>query len=172
MQQMNGERADRYIYLADKPELLPTLADWFYDEWGRNNARMSPERMRSVLEEFLNTDKIPLTIITMRNSEPIGSATLKIQEMETHRQYLYWLGGVYVHPQYRRQGVGSRLVNYTAAKAKSLEVEELYLYTRSHEGFYARLGWQVIERPLYHERSATIMKRNLSVNHQKEENHE
>ena len=40
-------------------------------------------------------------------------------------------------------------------------MRELYLYTRQHEDFYARLGWQVIEKLFYKGRIALIMKRNL-----------
>jgi GNAT superfamily N-acetyltransferase len=160
---MANNPGDRYIFLADQPELLPILAAWFYDEWGRHNPPGSRESMQRVLGEFLNRDQIPLTIVRLRESEPIASASLKIREMETHPQYLNWLGGVYVHPDFREQGIGSQLVQYTAHKAIELKVKGLYLYTRKHVNFYARLGWQVIEEPLYHGRKVSIMKRNLSV---------
>jgi putative hydrolase of the HAD superfamily len=154
---------DRYIFLADQPGLVPVLLDWFYDEWGRTDPDSSRERMRRILGEQLNKDKIPLTIVLLRDSHPIASASLKIREMETHPQYLHWLGGVFVQPDYRSQGIGSRLVKYTAGEAKRLKVNDLYLYTRSHERFYTRLGWQVIEKPIYDGRIAIVMQRILSV---------
>lgn len=165
---MNRLSADKYIYLADQPALIPVLADWFYDEWGRSDPSSSPERMGQILGGYLNKDKIPLTIILLRGSQPIASASLKIREMETHPQYLNWLGGVFVHPDYRDQGIGSQLVEYSANEAKSLRVNELYLYTRSHEEFYTRLGWQVIEKPLYEGCLAIVMRRMLSVEAGKE----
>ena len=73
---------DRFVYLADQPALLPILADWFYDEWGHHDPQSSPETMRNVLAGYLNTDRIPLTIVQLRNSMPIASATLKIREVE------------------------------------------------------------------------------------------
>ena len=160
---MTNNPAEQYIYLADQPDLLPILADWFYDEWGCGDPNSSPESMRRILGEYLNRDQFPLTIILLRDADPIASASLKIREMETHPQYLHWLGGVYVHPDYRKQGVGSQLVEYTVHQAKNLQVEDLYLYTRNHENFYTRLGWQVIERPQYEGRVAIVMKRNLAV---------
>jgi GNAT superfamily N-acetyltransferase len=165
---MQGFPNDRYIYLADQPELLPVLADWFYDEWGRNDPGSSREKTSNTLAEYLNRDRIPLTIVRLRGSLAIASASLKIQEMETHPQFTHWLGGVYVHPDFRQQGIGSHLVKYSADLAKKLEVCHLYLYTRDHEHFYTRLGWQEIERPIYQGRVAIIMKRNLSVKNRKD----
>jgi GNAT superfamily N-acetyltransferase len=167
---MSSESAEKYIHLADRPDLIPVLADWIYEEWGHNDSNNSPEKVRSHLIEYLNLDQIPLTTVIMRDSQPIASASLKIREMETHPQYLHWLGGVYVHPKYRQQGIGSRLVEHAAGEAKRLAVEDLYLYTRSHVRFYTQLGWQVIERPIYEGRLAIVMKRILSVDN-KEENY-
>jgi predicted GNAT family acetyltransferase len=160
---MTNNPAEQYIYLADQPDLLPILADWFYDEWGCGDPNSSPESMRRLLGNYLNRDQFPLTIVLLRDGEPIASASLKIQEMETHPQYLHWLGGVYVHPQYRNEGFGSQLVEYTANEAVNLNIKQLYLYTRNHEEFYTRLGWQVIERPLYEGRIAIVMRRIFSA---------
>jgi N-acetylglutamate synthase-like GNAT family acetyltransferase len=165
---MINNHSEQYIFLADQPELLPILADWFYDEWGHLYPNSSRESIQRELQDFLNKDTIPLTIVRMRGGDPIASASLKIREMETHPQYRHWLGGVYVHPDFRGQGIGSQLVEVSAALAKKLNVSDLYLYTRSHEDFYTRLGWQVIERPVYEGRVAIVMKRKLSENTEEE----
>ena len=157
------DRREQFIYLADQSELLPILADWFFDEWGLHDPESSREHMRTELGDFLYHDRLPLTIVLLRDSEPIASASLKIKEMETHPQYLHWLGGVYVHPDNRGQGVGSRLVEYTAQEAIRFNVTDLFLYTHSHEKFYARLGWRVIEEPIYKGRVVSIMKRKLTI---------
>ena len=164
----SDKSADKYIYLADQPELVPILTDWFYDEWGRMDPNNSWKKIRNILGEHVNRERFPLTIVLLRDSQPIASASLKIREMETHPQYLYWLGGVYVHPEYRQQGIGARLVEFTTNEAERLTVNELYLYTRSHQHFYARLGWQVIERPIYGDRIVIVMKRILSEEKAKE----
>ena len=160
---MTLSTSDDYIYLADQPELLPVLAGWFFEEWGQNNPKSSPAEIEHTLSRFLNRDRIPLTVVRLRDSKPIATASLKLREMETHPQYLHWLGGVFVHPHFREQGLGSQLVEYTTTLAERFKVHQLYLYTRSHEHFYTRLGWQVIERPMYHGRVAFPMKKILPV---------
>lgn len=158
-------KSDKYIYLADRPSLVPQLARWFYKEWGQNNPHLSLETVEGKLRDRLNREKIPLVLVLLRDDLPIASASLKIREMETHPQYLHWLGSVYVLPEYRSQGIGTELVQYAASEARRLGVQDLYLYTRHRERFYARLGWKPIERPIYDGRPAVIMTRKLIEKH-------
>lgn len=146
-------------YLADHPELVSLLAGWFYEEWGKGRPAVTLERMEERVRERMNRDRPPLALVAFHEGVAVGSATLKIQEMETHPQFLYWLGTVYVRPEARRRGIGSTIVAAATAEAARLGLEELYLYTRHSERFYARLGWMVVERTLYHGREAVIMKR-------------
>jgi predicted N-acetyltransferase YhbS len=148
--------------LADRPELAPLLASWFYDEWGRRNPENSLQKVEKRLRQRMNRDKVPLTLVAFQGSEPVGSASLIVHEMETHPVFLHWLASVYVHQPCRQQGIGSLLVQHVAAEAERIGVGELYLYTHSHEEFYARHGWRPVERPLYHGREVVIMKRVLT----------
>ena len=149
-------------YLADRPEFTSLLASWFYEEWGRRNPENSLEKVEKRLRQRLNRDKVPLALVAFQGSEPVGSASLIVREMETHPQFLHWLASVYVHQPCRQQGIGSLLIEHAAAEAERIGVGELYLSTHSHEGFYARLGWRPVERPLYHGREVVIMKRVLT----------
>lgn len=154
--------SDKLICLADRQELIPTLSDWFYKEWSQNFPDLTQATIEVKLRERLNRDKIPLVQILLRDDSPIASASLKLREMETHPHYPHWLGSVYVLPEFRGGGIGTYLVKYAVAKAKQIEVETLYLYTRSKEDFYKQLGWQTIERPLYRGRQVAIMRQILS----------
>jgi GNAT superfamily N-acetyltransferase len=153
----------KFIYLADRQDLIPELAGWFYAEWGGHNPDLTLKSIEDKLRGRLNRDQVPLVLVHIQDDAPIASASIKIQEMETHPHYLHWLGSVYVLPEYRGQGIGSDLIRYTICEAKLLALDELYLYTRSKENFYSKLGWISIETPNYHGRRVTIMKQTLSV---------
>jgi predicted N-acetyltransferase YhbS len=150
--------SSRIEYLADHPDLVPCIAGWFYREWG---GRSPDDSLRVFTERLLarmNRDKPPITLVAFKDEEPVGTAALKIQEMETHPQYQYWLGSVYVKENWRVLGIGSELVDAIIREAERCEIQALYLYTSGKEGFYARLGWEELEKVQYRGRSATIMK--------------
>jgi N-acetylglutamate synthase-like GNAT family acetyltransferase len=157
------ESSDKFIYLADRPEFIPVLAEWFYEEWGRNNPGFTVESIEGKLRQRLNRNQVPLVLVLLREGSPIASASLKIKELETHPQYLHWLGSVYVLEDYRGGGIGTQLVKQALSEARRVGVRELYLYTRNRVRFYTRLGWISIERPSYHGRTVIIMMQNLSV---------
>jgi N-acetylglutamate synthase-like GNAT family acetyltransferase len=106
----------------------------------------------------MNRDKLPLTLIAFLRGELIGSAALKIREMETHPQYEYWLGSVYIEAQHRGKGYGTELVQAAMKEAARFEIQELYLYTRGNKSFYSNLGWKEIEKTNFRGRLAIIMK--------------
>jgi N-acetylglutamate synthase-like GNAT family acetyltransferase len=53
------------------------------------------------------------------------------------------------------------LAEHAAAEASALGFPTLYLYTFSTEQYYARLGWEPIERDSYLGAAVTVMSRNL-----------
>jgi len=148
-------------YLADHAELLHVLAAWFYDEWGQGDPPFNLKDFEAQFRARLHRDKLPLALVALNDGVPVATASLKMQEMETHPQYLHWLGGVYTLPEFRGQGIGSQVVEAAAVEAKRLGVEELYLYTRRNVDLYAKLGWMTIEQPLYLGKPVVIMRRRL-----------
>jgi N-acetylglutamate synthase-like GNAT family acetyltransferase len=74
-----------------------------------------------------------------------------------------WLGGVYVAPDHRRQGIGSALVVRAVDEASEISVERLYLYTPDQERFYTRLGWSVVEQCQYRGEDVVVMTLQLAA---------
>jgi GNAT superfamily N-acetyltransferase len=148
-------------FLADFPGCLSTLAAWHYDEWGKSDPALTLEHFETGLRQRMNRKQLPLALVTYSGDVPVATASIKIQEMETHPQYMHWLGAVYTIPDYRRRGIGSQTIEAVAALAKLLGVEQLYLYTHQNEALYAHLAWVTIERPLYRGREVVIMRRSL-----------
>ena len=151
-------------YLADHPDLIPSIAAWLYEEWGHTYPDGSPRHTEETLRERCQRSRLPLALVGFAGQEPMSTVSLKIREMETHPHFEHWLGTVYVLPHYRRQGYGAKIVIAAEQVACALGLEQLYLYTRHSETFYADLGWETIERPMYRQRPAIIMRKWLAQN--------
>ncbi len=148
-------------YLKDYKEWIPTIAKWFYNEWGDMHPDLDVNKIITRLQKRTNVDKIPVAVVAVENEIVVGTASLKESDMDIRMQYSPWLASVYVCKDCRKRGVGTRLVEAIVDKAKMLGVEKLNLYTPDAQDFYAQLGWRLLEKAKYHGKNVTIMVKNL-----------
>jgi N-acetylglutamate synthase-like GNAT family acetyltransferase len=144
-------------YLADHPEALATIAEWQHAEWGNLRLNDTVEKRAARLRNYSNRDRIPLTVVALEEGNVLGSASLVEHDMETRLELTPWLAGVFVGEQYRRRGIGAKLVRRIMAEAGKLKVPLLYLYTVHSERFYTALGWTLMERTSYLNHEVVIM---------------
>ncbi|NIP74042.1 MAG: GNAT family N-acetyltransferase [Gammaproteobacteria bacterium] len=149
--------------LADYPQFVPVIASWVFDHWGKMYRMTSVDEQIGKISERLNKDRFPMAFVAMKGPEPVGTASLKIQEMTTHKHLYHWLGTVYVVPGCRKMGIGTALVRQAEMKAKELGVESLYLHTPDMERFYAKRGWVAIDGPVYFDMPVVVMEKVLII---------
>jgi GNAT superfamily N-acetyltransferase len=147
----------RIEYLADRPEFIPTLAHWHYQEWASVRPHDSVENRIAMLKERSGRGRIPLTVVALGEGELIGSASLIEHDVENRLELTPWLAGVFVAPERRRQGVGAALVRRVMDEAVSLRIPRVYLYTFKSVSFYADLGWDFMEPAVYRGKAVSIM---------------
>lgn len=143
-------------YLPDDAAIVETVAAWHQETWGHLTGRSQAERVRE-FDPQRGSDRIPLTVVAFVAGEPVGSASLLAEDMDTHPDYSPWLASVFVLPAWRRRGIGARLCRRIVAEARRLGVPRLYLYTPDRAAFYARMGWRELAREPYHGEAVTIM---------------
>lgn len=124
------------------------MAEWIYNEWWMHRPGASAGTVADLLRGHRVLDEVPLTLVASLGSRPVGTATLLPHDVGTEpwAELSPWLAAVYVAPEHRHRGIGASLVDTAAAKAMALGIETLYLITTGREGFYARLGWEVVDR--------------------------
>ena len=144
-------------YLADRPEFIPTLARWHYEEWANLRSGDSVEARILRLQGSCGRGRIPLTVIAILENELLGSASLIEHDMDSRLDLTPWLAGVFVAPQHRRRGIGAALVRRIMEEATPLPLSKLYLYTVDSTVFYAHLGWSLVEKARYRENYVSIM---------------
>jgi len=140
----------KFINLADRRDIVPVVAKWYYDQWGTTQPENSYAITLTKVETQLNKDRVPLHMLAIQNEMAVGVAQLKMQEMKTYPEDTFWLGGVFVPPEVRGQGVGALLVREMIRIAKSFGVPKLYLQTEQFDGgIYAKSGFTPVERVVY-----------------------
>ena len=147
-------------YLADRPEFVSALAVWHRREWGNLRPDESVEARATKLRAWSGHRQIPTVFIATVAETLLGSAMLVAHDMDTRMQWTPWLAGVVVAPECRGRGIGSCLAEHAATEACALGFATLFLYTFSTEEYYARLGWERVERDSYLG-VVTIMSRRL-----------
>ncbi len=149
-------------YLADHPEHIPKLAAWFYEQW---SWFLPPESSASTIETkfrtHLNRDALPIALVALHGNELVGTASLRVNDMDVFTELRPWLGGVYVAPAHRRKGVGRRLVAAVEGKALELEYQSIHLFTFDQALFYQALGWQHVTQLEYHTHPVAVMRKAL-----------
>ena len=151
-------------YLANCPEFVDALARLSWKEWQEiyQQREQTLEDCLKNYQERMNSDRLPLTLVAVHSGELVGMVSLKYHDMDTRPDLDPWLGGLFVLPKWRNQGVGTTLMHRATEEARRLRVPRLCLWTHSAEARYRKLGWQVVERSDYFGKEAVVMQIDLS----------
>jgi len=149
-------------YLGRYSKFTPVLAKWHQDEWCNISPDLSTSKRISLYNSYKSEATIPSCLIAIVDDQPAGSASLVESDMETHKQLSPWLASVYVHKDYRCQGIASRLIEACLENARDHGIQTLYLFTPDQADFYMKRGWKKLEKTLYHGEMVDIMSYNLN----------
>lgn len=153
-------------YLAHHKHFIPEIADLLFGEWSELflAGGVGKEQLRAMLEVRANTDRLPIAFVALRDGELLGTGSIKLEEPGTRAGLSPWLAGMYIKEAYRGSGAGEQIVRALEAKAQGLGVETMYLSVGSAAGFYARLGWQVMEEGIasFGAKDVTLMSKRLA----------
>jgi len=152
-----------FAYLADRPEAVPLVAQWWHDEWGHLAPGETVEELISRVNGLLSRDTCPISVVAVLENTIAGVAALKLQEMfELYPDKQFWLGNVFVAPEFRGRGIGSALARKVVEIARAKGIQALHLQTESlNGGLYAKLGWERIEQVHYRGYDALVMVKRL-----------
>lgn len=148
--------------LATHPELIPVLAQWHQQEWQHLNPP-SYDLQARIMEyhQAVSSTALPQMWLAHNNGQALGSARLIEHDMETHPELNPWLASLYVHPEFRRQGIATRLIKKVEFVAQQLGFHRLYLYTEDRQHMYQQLGWLEQFREEYFDEMVVVMAKQL-----------
>ncbi len=152
-----------WTYLAKHPQHIKQLAEWYFEEWGEYVENSTEFAFQEKLKAYLNIDGIPLIILAVEGDTLVGAVQIKYREMTIYPDKEYWLGGVYVNPDYRGQHIASQLVQNAEKRAIELKINLLHLQTESlNGGLYAKLGWEIETQVNYRGVDVAVMQKVLN----------
>jgi N-acetylglutamate synthase-like GNAT family acetyltransferase len=154
-------RRVRTSYLVEHPEYIPQLAQWLFEEWNSILGEKTPETRIKKLKAHMNRDQLPIAWVAHENGQVLGTASLRLHDLEGREDLTPWLGGVLVGPDFRRRGIGAALCATVEDAAKSRGIQTLYLFTLDKQAWYSRMGWRVLGPCVWHERAVDIMCKQL-----------
>jgi N-acetylglutamate synthase-like GNAT family acetyltransferase len=155
---MHGVRIN---YLVEHPEYVPQLAQWLFEEWGAILGERTLEARIKKLKAHMNRDKLPIAWVAHASGQLLGTAALRVHDLEGREDLTPWLGGVFVGVPFRRRGIGAALCAKVEDEARSRETQTLFLFTLDKQAWYSRLGWTALTPCVWHERPGDIMCKQL-----------
>lgn len=147
----------RIDFLANHPQHIETLARWQQNEWHEINPSSDVNSRIAFMQNHPAKAAIPTTLAAINDNDILGSASLVENDMEDYTTVGPWLASLYVSDNHRCQGIASRLIEGIINLARDLNIETLYLFTPSERDFYAKRGWNDLERVQYHGETVDIM---------------
>lgn len=136
-------------FLADNLEVVPTLAQWFRVQWPDYYAQRPPREIAQDFYAEANWGDLPVRLIAFAGGELAGTVALREQALHSRPEYHPGLGGLFVPAQYRRQGIGTALVEACMNVAQAQGYEMIFTATVTAQGILARLGWQQVQQVLH-----------------------
>jgi GNAT superfamily N-acetyltransferase len=128
--------------LAQHPDLIPLLAEWFVSEWPNWYGPDGPGNVGEDLATFAASETaLPVGMVVFEGQVPIGAGALKAQSIPSHSHLSPWAAAGYVLPSCRGRGAGAVLLQGMVAKAQALGYKYLYCGTSTAESLLTRSGW-------------------------------
>ncbi|MFI8417616.1 GNAT family N-acetyltransferase [Serratia sp. NPDC078593] len=135
----------RIVQLSEYPHYADVCAAWAFGQWGcQRGGSLERTRQRFALSSQPSTDHF--TLLMIDGQRPLAMASLWPSDDRHRRDLSPWLAGVFVHPDYRRQGIAQRLEQAIVSLARQHAHPVLHLITDNSATLYAAWGWQVLER--------------------------
>ncbi|WOX06855.1 GNAT family N-acetyltransferase [Microbulbifer pacificus] len=151
------------IDLSEMPQAIETLARWHYSEWQHLYPGETQGDFEKDLRASMAVNVIPSTFVAVDKGNVIGSISLLERDMDISESWTPWLANLFVHQDYRQQGVGKQLIEYLTRFCSVNSINHLYLFTPDSRSYYQTLGWALLRHQVYKGEQVDIMVRELSA---------
>ena len=135
------------VPISNRRDLWDEAARWSVEAW---HHEFPDDTVQTYLDQYAMTQDPQGRLIEVyaavdRRGSLRGLATLvDDDDLPNATEPGPWLAAVFVHPDARRSGIGSRMVDHVTSRAATLGHETLYLYTEHSVDWYRSKGWTIV----------------------------
>ncbi len=152
----------RIVHLVEAPETVPTLAQWFVEEWAPYYGPDGPGVAEDDLLACCNRDEIPIALVALDDEcNVVGTAALKPESVGSDPDQGPWLAAFLVSTDHRAEGVGTVLVEAIEKEALRLGFQTIYTSADAAEDIYRRRGWKALKEVSSLRGPITVYRRDL-----------
>lgn len=149
--------------LAQHRHLIGSIVSILHASWGELPPWSEKNTICTRLEASATEALFPHTLVAVTdNGYLAATGSVKLFELPSHPDKTHWIGEIFVLPEYRNQGLGSRLTKALTDYAVAHGVSQIYLYTPDQQALYKRLGWQEVCTDTANNELVSIMVRTSS----------
>jgi GNAT superfamily N-acetyltransferase len=131
------------VLLADRPNLIPTLAGWFARVWAPYYGPGGPGDAAGDLQACCHRDRLPICLVAVdADGAALGTASLKDNSVAERPDLGPWLAALVVPPEFAGQGAADFLVAAIEDRARRLGRSALYCDANSDQTLKSEGGWE------------------------------
>lgn len=140
--------------LEERPNGAGLLAEWFMAEWPEYHRGKTLGDVSSMFR-LRDTQR---TLIAEIDGEIVGTIAIRNSWSDAPEIQTPWLGGLFVKPAYRRQGIAHELVDAALEAVWAAGHPAVHIALREGVDGYAARGWQVIGTMMTGDEAVTVLR--------------
>ncbi|MET7833730.1 GNAT family N-acetyltransferase [Micromonospora sediminicola] len=133
--------------LADRPDLLPSVARLRWQEWGAEPGRQALQWWIDTTRSEAGREALPIAFVAVNsNGKAIGAVSLAPADLPERSSLTPWVVGTIVQADHRGAGVGGALLKRLHQWTAAAGFPRLWVATGGEAiDFYRHCGWRVAE---------------------------
>lgn len=147
--------------VKDVPWLTFQVKQWLKKQWGRMDIVLYLESVSDANGQVeCYSRRYPETYVYLKDSMPIGTVSLAVDELDERPQYNPWICCLFVAKNFRGKGIGKTLINHAGRVALANDESEIFMlidYTLD----CIPSGWEKIDDIIICGKKSRIVRKSL-----------
>lgn len=132
---------------------LDKIINNHFNHWSKYSPLMTLEDTTDRIKNVYTSNTLPYGIAMLENNEIIGFCMLKDFDLYNYPEITPNICNIMIFDKYRKQGYGTKLVEYAKQELKKLGYDKAYLWTDKAPEFYEKIGFTYVKDVLKNDKT-------------------